>query len=649
MLVTSAPQDTSALHGFGGAGAPLSILALTLCQAVLSSHASSADLKLPRADAEELGANAKAGQLSPAPTMACGRTALGFGECRELPAPPPRWGDAHRMAGGSGPSSSEVRSVHVPRCWWNMTADPCCDGCDYHMCCLWPSLLRLTWQEFLQPCAARGAAACEELAVRAEREAIALAPRFAAAHQAGEVDAATRFLVLLQARLILLAVLGFFSLLEAASAVLESASSGLTYSFAQDKDPDPCYCGHGLGLHEATKNVFVELMAAPRFRERMLEPMDMTNTFIRFQSCELLAPTAEWPIEHMLTLVVNAECVPSHLVTVLICAQQRILHQDLLRAFLFAVAALMGASFVPRCLTGARTGSRSAWPFTLSDVARHVRSIFGVLTAGGDPHDAAWTSGPLEEQEAPRPDSPCMQELAGACVVSGELHTLVSDVRYCDEEGVHTLEVEPHQSVKQASMRTGWLLPVMSFYNPWHSLLWAVSAYNYQTSARRVDVLILWPTGIAEQELRERWTAPFRRLAELLAADVRLASEVDECFDWLRVGRGHLLDATAYAVRARPAHFHALARAVVARYPASDTIEEDSCSLPGGRRGLQLGVGRHTVGQQLEASHPEVRRRCTGPTPIPVASAHIQHQGRRWCPRRSVGIHRLFANTCCIG
>mmetsp|Transcript_164797 Transcript_164797/g.528737 ORF Transcript_164797/g.528737 Transcript_164797/m.528737 type:complete len:212 (-) Transcript_164797:311-946(-) len=157
------------------------------------------------------------------------------------------------------------------------------------------------------------------------------------------------------------------------------------------------------------------------------------------------------------------------------------------------------------------------------------------------------------------------------------------------------------------------------------------------------------PTGIAEQELRERWTAPFRRLAELLAADVRLASEVDECFDWLRVGRGHLLDATAYAVRARPAHFHALARAVVARYPASDTIEEDSCSLPGGRRGLQLGVGRHTVGQQLEASHPEVRRRCTGPTPIPVASAHIQHQGRRWCPRRSVGIHRLFANTCCIG
>mmetsp|Transcript_169638 Transcript_169638/g.538611 ORF Transcript_169638/g.538611 Transcript_169638/m.538611 type:complete len:639 (+) Transcript_169638:48-1964(+) len=455
MLVTSAPQDTSALHGFGGAGAPLSILALTLCQAVLSSHASSADLKLPRADAEELGANAKAGQLSPAPTMACGRTALGFGECRELPAPPPRWGDAHRMAGGSGPSSSEVRSVHVPRCWWNMTADPCCDGCDYHMCCLWPSLLRLTWQEFLQPCAARGAAACEELAVRAEREAIALAPRFAAAHQAGEVDAATRFLVLLQARLILLAVLGFFSLLEAASAVLESASSGLTYSFAQDKDPDPCYCGHGLGLHEATKNVFVELMAAPRFRERMLEPMDMTNTFIRFQSCELLAPTAEWPIEHMLTLVVNAECVPSHLVTVLICAQQRILHQDLLRAFLFAVAALMGASFVPRCLTGARTGSRSAWPFTLSDVARHVRSIFGVLTAGGDPHDAAWTSGPLEEQEAPRPDSPCMQELAGACVVSGELHTLVSDVRYCDEEGVHTLEVEPHQSVKQADGHRG--------------------------------------------------------------------------------------------------------------------------------------------------------------------------------------------------
>lgn len=433
------------------------------------------------------------------------------------------------------------------------------------------------WLESKAPCHAQSMASCEAAAAILQSEALRLVPAFAAELRAGHSDNTFHLMLMIQQRLLLMTAMNTITLLDQVAQALQDVLLLVARPPAEGKDPDPCYCGHGLGIYSAIKASFVELMEGKvRFRDRLRNQKDWAHGIVLVQDCRVVEPAASWPVQHMVHSTTQSDCAPSYLVSILLCAQQNLLQKNVVGALRFALAAFVGASMVPRCLTGTRDGARSAWPFTFSDVAQHVAEVWHLLVNGGDPLGVAWGATPGQGRDEPHHDSPCLRDLAFACVLGGSLHTNVSRVKFCDEEGIHTLQTRPlHGGRQRRGDRRAWLLPVMSLYNPWHSLLWAVSALEARDRGagtdQGFDVVLVWPTDRAPLEIREGWPAPFWPLAELLAPEVRLASTVrDECFSSLRVGRGHLMDSTVFAMRGRRKHFLTLARAVAARWPEVD-------------------------------------------------------------------------------
>lgn len=427
-------------------------------------------------------------------------------------------------------------------------------------------LLKSSWTQLLRPCRDNGIDACDQLSVTAWHFISETMPRFMKAFQKGsEVEWYVNMNGVQQA-MIFLAVLESATVLEQSAELIASTMISIVSSPGEDKDPDPCYCGHGLGMHTAFKTDFLHQIASPNLQARLSSPDSRARTLVQSQSCADAMEGAKWPIQYVVESFTGSSCFPSQLAFLLLCAQQQLLKGDAVLALGFAVAAYIGASFVPQCLKGTRSGSRSSWPFTLLDVAAHVRGLLDVVARGGDLLEAVWSSSAAEAPADTRPVSPCLGELSPACIISGALVGPANHVRYCDEEGLHTVNVFPLANIEhQLEHETGWLLPVSSLHNPYHSLLWAVAALDIAMRFGRVDVVLLWPTNWAIEELAKGLPTPFRELADLLGLEVRLAAAKDECFTTLRVGRGHILDATVHALPARPRHFTALAAAVGAR------------------------------------------------------------------------------------
>jgi len=152
----------------------------------------------------------------------------------------------------------------------------------------------------------------------------------------------------------------------------------------------------------------------------------------------------------------------------------------------------------------------------------------------------------------------------------------------------------------------GWLLPVTSLYNPFHALHWIVPALDSAQRAGHdgaVDIVVLLPTVWAVKELGSGSPLPMRELARLLADEVVLASETDECFARLRVGRGHLLDSTRFALPASPRHFLAVAAAAHASIPRGHRLGSDVLII---QRNVQAGryvTGLDEVIRELERAH----------------------------------------------
>jgi hypothetical protein len=412
-------------------------------------------------------------------------------------------------------------------------------GCDYALCCAWPQLIARSRES------------------PGDTHALVAAVSGTFPHGAWHQP-----FIDLQSHLLSLARRGDVQRLAADARFLGSLIMRHATAPDEGKDPDPCYCGHGLGVHAVIKDLFAAELSAPGLRSRLLNVQSRATGLVRAQSCDGLEFAAIDPAQSMVDIALTAECLPSVLVTHLFCAQKQLLVGDVERAVRFGVAAFIGSTLVPQCLTGVGH-ARSAWPYTLADAAVHARALLELLDLPGDPLAALWVSGaPAAVFESEEP-SPCLSELTPACVVHGQLLANMP-ARFCDEEGLHTILALPWLAVHDAHT-DAWLLPVTSLYNPYHALHWAVSAF----SARRpTGMLILWPTDWAKREVAAGTPLPFMSIAKLLAADVRLARDVDACFTSLRVGRGRLLDATVFAEPASPVHFAALAGAAIAAYPS---------------------------------------------------------------------------------
>mmetsp|Transcript_59836 Transcript_59836/g.195328 ORF Transcript_59836/g.195328 Transcript_59836/m.195328 type:complete len:565 (-) Transcript_59836:539-2233(-) len=356
----------------------------------------------------------------------------------------------------------------VPACWRNLSSNPCCEGCDDDLCCRMPELIWPLWLEAQQPCAKFGQGACDTAADALQGEAMLAARALSVSLRAGLSQEIIALMTLIFQRLLLLSVIGAMAWLHPIAeamqaAVLEAArqptegKDGNTH-----RDPDPCYCGHALGMYPAVKTTLLELTTVAPLRDRLQNPADWVYSIISVQDCRVMEPAASWPLQRMLHSTLESECTPSFVSSVLFCAQQKLMRGDPVSALRFALAAFVGSSLVPRCLTGARFGPRSTWPFTLEDTARHFNKIWHVLMHSGDPLDAVWDALPTHGRDEPLPSSPCVQEVAPACVLGGRLHAAASGVKFCDEEGLRTLRSvgPPGEPPPLPTERRGWLLPV---------------------------------------------------------------------------------------------------------------------------------------------------------------------------------------------
>ena len=134
-------------------------------------------------------------------------------------------------------------------------------------------------------------------------------------------------------------------------------------------------------MHNVIKTLFAQELSFPGLKRRLLNPETRAHNLVVHQTCEIMSGAAREPILYMVRSALQAECLPSFIVSILFCAQKALFFGDVLEALRFADTSLVGGVFVAPCLRGPLhdSGSRSAWPLTVRDIAAHLATMAPTL------------------------------------------------------------------------------------------------------------------------------------------------------------------------------------------------------------------------------------------------------------------------------